>query len=493
MITRQTRLKRVSLLAVICFVCVAALNSTAASGRTVGFHIYNLTGTPLKLKEIQLNGTHPAEFDTSPTAPPRPKVGDILSPGVDQGRTFDHNHIELANPCCQYHVARIFYGPGNARDWGARLNTRVGTFCEWFSPEPYCKNDGYDIFFLDAPGTTHVLPASDPEKQAEFVENMCTDADLEKLVTCEFDPMARDKDAFGQPHLIGGVHPNCTEHETEEKIAEDQTTANENSFGTKIGVETKFDIFGQEIKTSIELEYGHKWISKHTFSHETVYRVDSKHVGYVIGKNPVIRVTGDLTIKIGNTTSILRDVHFDSPDPTREGQEQWTPHTRAMTDEEKKQCGEGLATRAPASWASTTQRGTGGADTLHGGPESDVLSGLGGNDILSGGGGNDRLFGGKGADLLLGGAGHDVLDGGPGADAIIDTRGPALVRTGRRTGRQWDYVYVRDGRGDDTVICGSRHTRVVADRGDQVRGRCGAVIRRGPVDGPVLPGGWRWT
>ncbi len=71
-------------------------------------------------------------------------------------------------------------------------------------------------------------------------------------------------------------------------------------------------------------------------------------------------------------------------------------------------------------------------------------------------------------------------------DTIIDTSGPALVRTGTAPGRGWDYVYVRDGRADDTVLCGSSRTVVVADRGDRVRGRCGAVILQGPVGAPNL-------
>lgn len=61
------------------------------------------------------------------------------------------------------------------------------------------------------------------------------------------------------------------------------------------------------------------------------------------------------------------------------------------------------------------------------------------------------------------------------------------MRTGTKTGRGWDYVYVRDGRPDDTVICGSPHTIVVADKGDRVRGRCGTVIRRGPIGQPSPP------
>jgi Ca2+-binding RTX toxin-like protein len=112
------------------------------------------------------------------------------------------------------------------------------------------------------------------------------------------------------------------------------------------------------------------------------------------------------------------------------------------------------------------------------------LRGGAGNDILVAGAGNNTLYGGRGHDLLIGGRGHDTLIGGPGPDTIIDTKGAALVRTGKNTGPRDDFVYTRDSRADDVVICGSRHTIVVADKGDKVRGRCGLVIRRGPIRQP---------
>jgi hypothetical protein len=484
MMIRTTRLTRVSLLAAICVVCVAALNTTTASGATKGFRIYNLTGAPLKITEIQLHdakGSSPSKFDTSKTAPPRPRIGDVLSPGVDKGKTYDHNHIELDNPDFSRHVARIFYHAADGRDWGATLRTDDGTGCEWFSPN--CKTDGYRIFFLEPPGTpVHELPASDPVKQGELLESMCTNDDLKNFVSCEFDPAARDETAFGAPHLIGGVHPNCTEDETEEKISQDVMTGTDQSFGTKIGLETSFNIFGQKVKASIEVEYKTKWISEHTFTHETTYRVGPEHVGYVIGKNPVIRVTGDLTVKIGNSTLILRDVHFDSPDPARAGYEQWTPHAPKMTEEQLKECDENQLTRAPDSWASATQSGTGRAEALVGGRESTTLIARGGNDILRGGSGNDKLFGGRGNDALyggpgddrlFGGPGNDTFYGGPGADTIIDHRGRTRVWTaGGRTAAGRDVVDVRDGHGDDAVICGSPNTVVRADPGDRLS-HCG--------------------
>ncbi len=128
-----------------------------------------------------------------------------------------------------------------------------------------------------------------------------------------------------------------------------------------------------------------------------------------------------------------------------------------------------------------TLLGTPGNNTLRGSSGNDVIRGGGGNDRLYAGSGNDQLYGGPGNDVLIGGPGRDFLDGGPGADTIIDTSGPAVVLTGTDSERRWDYVYVRDGHADDTVICGSRHSIVVADPGDRVLGPCGKVNDTAPI------------
>jgi Ca2+-binding RTX toxin-like protein len=80
---------------------------------------------------------------------------------------------------------------------------------------------------------------------------------------------------------------------------------------------------------------------------------------------------------------------------------------------------------------------------------------------------NERLFGQAGNDVIEGGAGRDFLAGGAGGDMIIDTQGPTHVNTGSATATTPDYVYVRDGQGDDVVRCLSAHSTVVADRGLQ--------------------------
>jgi hypothetical protein len=72
---------------------------------------------------------------------------------------------------------------------------------------------------------------------------------------------------------------------------------------------------------------------------------------------------------------------------------------------------------------------------------------------------------------------------------MIDKAGTTRVVTGASTGSGRDYVDVRDGRSDDLVRCTTKHTVIVADPGDTVRGHCGKVLRNGPgPDRFALPG-----
>ena len=62
--------------------------------------------------------------------------------------------------------------------------------------------------------------------------------------------------------------------------------------------------------------------------------------------------------------------------------------------------------------------GTGGSETLTGGPAADIISGQGGKDTVNGGGGNDTICGDAGKDKLNGQGGKDLLDGGKGNDKL---------------------------------------------------------------------------
>jgi hypothetical protein len=110
-----------------------------------------------------------------------------------------------------------------------------------------------------------------------------------------------------------------------------------------------------------------------------------------------------------------------------------------------------------------------GNDLIYGGPGNDTIRGGTGNDTIYGGPGNDKIYGGSGNDTIYGGAGRDTIYGGGGNDRLVDHRGATTVVTG--PGRA--LVDVRDGRGDDRVMCSpGGQTNVRGDRGDRLSRGC---------------------
>ena len=75
--TRGTVMRAAVVIAVSIFGGSLVWASNAAA-RTTGFHVRNLTSTPLELTSVKWVSGGP---DKSDTAPPLPKVGDVLAPG----------------------------------------------------------------------------------------------------------------------------------------------------------------------------------------------------------------------------------------------------------------------------------------------------------------------------------------------------------------------------------------------------------------------------
>jgi Ca2+-binding RTX toxin-like protein len=183
---------------------------------------------------------------------------------------------------------------------------------------------------------------------------------------------------------------------------------------------------------------------------------------------------------------------FDSPDVDGgnliDNASPYDIYNRPLSAEQLKQrCkdSKGIVS-SDASTVTTTLSGDDSSNAIYSGPSSTTMLAEDGDDVLVGSSGNDRLFGQDGNDVIEGGAGRDFLAGGAGGDTIIDTQGPTKVNTGSATATKPDYVYVRDGEGDDVVRCLSAHSTVVADRGDRVVGPCGLVTRSGPVGQPAV-------
>jgi hypothetical protein len=489
--SRRTTHLGASAIVLACALAGALLTAGPASAASRGFKIYNLSSHPLRVVDAKPVGDKrlPMDFEG------RPPDGEVLKPGTPP-HDWELKYWGYAARIVYY----IMNGTPRPDYYAARLETTPFTndsTCDIASYLGSCTAEGLTLTVTDPPGTKVDIPSGRGQEQAETLRDLCKKTNLAK---CAFTPV-RETKTQTQAHVVGNAVANCGEDEVHTKISAEDKVGQTNS--VEISSKSEFNVF-EIVKESITLKYGHEWTSEYTFKQDVDIKVRPGQVGWISATAPVLRDTGDFTLTLGNTTWNLSDVYFDSPDPSRAGH--YVPDGRELTpDEYKDQCthkqpSDGL-TRVPHSYVPMEWKGTGRADTLIGGPESHTVRGFAGNDLirggrghdnldggrhqdtLDGGPGRDTLDGGRGNDILDGGPGRDALDGGPGADTLIDTRGPTLVETGPNSGPGTDTVDVRDGRGDDTVFCGSRGSTVIVDAGDSAIGRCGKVSRSDPNRG----------
>jgi hypothetical protein len=481
-------------IALACALAGTLLTAGPANAASRGYKITNLSSHPLKLVRVdqvpdQGGGFWDIDFEG------RPPDGAVLKPGAPP------HDWELKWGFGNLYAAGLVYSVVDARPFDDRYVAIIKTStssndstCEFKLGS--CTAEGLTLSIYDPPGTVRDIPNGRGQEQAETLRDLCNKSNAAK---CTFTPVSETK-IQTQAHVVGNVVANCMEDDDDTKISAEDKVGQTNS--VEISSKTEVDVF-EIVKESITLKYGHEWTTEHTFTQDVAIKVRPGHMGWISATAPALRDTGDFTLTLGKTTWKLRDVYFDSPDPSRAGN--FVTDDRELTpDEYKAQCPHGPPDglqRAPAYLVPMDWKGTGRADTLLAGPESHTVRGFAGNDLLRGGRGHDALYGGRHSDILDGGPGrdtldggshNDILDGGPGrdtldggqgADTMIDNRGPTLVEIGPDTGPGIDTVDVRDGRGDDTVICGSRSSTVTVDAGDSVIGRCGKVSRSTPRRG----------
>ncbi|MGI8727355.1 MAG: calcium-binding protein [Solirubrobacterales bacterium] len=137
--------------------------------------------------------------------------------------------------------------------------------------------------------------------------------------------------------------------------------------------------------------------------------------------------------------------------------------------------------------------GTGGGETLLGGPGSDLLLALGGRDLVSGRGGDDCLYGAQGKDTLRGNAGDDLVEGAEGRDLLEGGKGADLLEGGKGFDRirgAGGNDTVRGEDGDDTLNGGVGRDRLTGGSGrDRLRAGDGADTLNGGAGDDVLRGG----
>ncbi|MCV7345359.1 Ig-like domain-containing protein [Mycolicibacterium rhodesiae] len=173
---------------------------------------------------------------------------------------------------------------------------------------------GIAAYVLNPSGSSVQVPASNAQQQADILNAYCGESGGPPM-SCAFTPTSQIETTTG-PHPVGHSVTNNTSSPLTNKIYISDAVAQSDSvtITTKVGWKIS-EILNAEITAA----YGHTWTTTHTFTDELDVTIQPGQTMQVYGTTPIFRVYGDFTVSVGDTTFILKDVYFDSPNPDGSG------------------------------------------------------------------------------------------------------------------------------------------------------------------------------
>jgi hypothetical protein len=156
------------------------------------------------------------------------------------------------------------------------------------------------------------LDAADSAKIAAVLSGICNDS---SQASCSYNATSQVA-GFTGVRTIGIPVTNETSIPTTYSIA----IADQVSQTDSVGISVKLSggalaKLASIINVEITTNYGHSWTNTHTFTQTINVPVRAGYTAWIEGSAPVWRVTGDFTIKLGNSTYQLNGATFDTPNP----------------------------------------------------------------------------------------------------------------------------------------------------------------------------------
>lgn len=278
--------------------------SVGAATYTRGFSVYNLT-------------QHPVTFTGYTRGDPQdiasaPRIGTVIQPGsavrFEVVFSFFHDNVVDANFSSlngvQYKATMEVQGV-----FGQGLATCSASGSASCSPS--FERPTEQVFLFDPAGTVVDIGAGEGQKQAEVLNQLCRDG---SLATCSFKAKLPEQEVYSEYRPVGASITNNSDIPRELRISETEAVSQSDSIqiAKKVGLKVG-DIVNIEIQTTL----GRTWTSTKTFGYSAVTPVPPHTKTYFVAADPMLRVYGDFTLTAGNTTWILRDVYFDTPDGSR--------------------------------------------------------------------------------------------------------------------------------------------------------------------------------
>jgi hypothetical protein len=187
-------------------------------------------------------------------------------------------------------------------NWGCTLgNSRT---------EGSTTNRNAALYLLDPPGTTITIPSEQGQDQADVLNQLAES----KWVNSSFTPKSFDDTAWTDWKLASNPVLNDTTSPVTTTIT--ATVTQSTTTTLKLSASIKLEVF-EVVAITVAAEYSEAWTDTYTFSQSVGVTAQPGEKVFIDTREPVKRVIGDYTVQMGNTTWILKDVYFDSPDPDR--------------------------------------------------------------------------------------------------------------------------------------------------------------------------------
>ena len=296
----------------------AGFGQDSRAGQSVrysrGFDVRNESGRPIKLVSLSGGG----RFEG------RPNIGDVIQPGGSQRFELQYQLLGDETDTVNYQTTDGSggYFSGSMRVDGGGRSYSLCWAAGGFECSPLTNPGGSQgrwnadantLTFLDAPGTEHTIAANDAQKQAEILKQMCDEGGA----TCTFTPTKEEHALSDRDVPSGSAFTSPDRDHTDTVILADDTARSSDSLGGSI---TASAGLSKIVNAAIDATFGHTWTKSQSYSQTVTIRdIPRNATVWVTHRAPVLRDTGDFTVKLGNTTWHLTDVHFDSPEDAQNG------------------------------------------------------------------------------------------------------------------------------------------------------------------------------
>jgi len=280
------------------------------------YHVYNTSWATQTV--------HPFSYSYNTGAVVEPAVGTSFQTGQSADFSMNWTSGVFGSPDIV-----VYFTSGKTSPSGTFQNAAI-SFTQYvfnpYSPFQSCTagggacstgGAGGSIYMADAPGTVYTVPAENAQQQSDILQNLVAD----DLSNATFYTKSQPTIGYTNPLKAQGFSPytNFTQDNSTNTYTVSQTTTQTDSSQYNVSVKysesVKLGLLNGKAELGAQYTWGSTTTNSLTYTQGTTQTVRPGYTLYLYTETPVYRFYGDWSVVYGNTTYILNDVWFDSPNP----------------------------------------------------------------------------------------------------------------------------------------------------------------------------------